>query len=122
MGMPCVTAAPKAAAVAAEEADPADFVDGRSARPKRAVDRVRARFGGGAAIRGLTLERQKSLRRADGSCPKWPADHKLRCEDCMSPSSKRGAAIRGAVRHFVGEERTERAEQIRSHRCSSTGG
>jgi DNA polymerase-4 len=38
----------------AEEADPADFVDGRAA--EHAVDRVRARFGDGALVRGLAFE------------------------------------------------------------------
>jgi DNA polymerase IV len=42
---------------AAERADPADLVDGRSALAEHAVDRVRARFGDNAVIRGLALER-----------------------------------------------------------------
>jgi DNA polymerase-4 len=44
------------ALTAAEEADPADFVDGRSAEAEHAVDRVRARFGDGALVRGLAFE------------------------------------------------------------------
>jgi DNA polymerase-4 len=45
------------AIVAAEEADPADLVDGRAAEAEHAVDRVRARFGDEAVIRGLAFER-----------------------------------------------------------------
>jgi DNA polymerase IV len=41
----------------AEHADPADFVDGRAADAEHAVDRVRARFGDDAVIRGLAYER-----------------------------------------------------------------
>ncbi len=44
------------ALAAAEEADPADLVDGRSALAEHAVDDVRARFGEGAVVRGLTFE------------------------------------------------------------------
>jgi DNA polymerase-4 len=40
----------------AEAADPADFVDGRAAEAEHAVDRVRARFGDGALVRGLAFE------------------------------------------------------------------
>jgi len=40
----------------AEEADPADLVDGRSALAEHAVDSVRARFGDDAVIRGLAFE------------------------------------------------------------------
>jgi DNA polymerase IV len=40
-----------------EHADPADFVDGRAAEAEHAVDRVRARFGDDALIRGLAFER-----------------------------------------------------------------
>jgi len=40
----------------AEVADPADFVDGRAAEAEHAVDRVRARFGDGALVRGLAFE------------------------------------------------------------------
>jgi DNA polymerase-4 len=43
----------------AEEADPADFVDARAAEAEHAVDRVRARFGDDAVIRGLAFERRK---------------------------------------------------------------
>jgi DNA polymerase-4 len=45
------------ALVAANEADPADLVDGRAAEAEHAVDRVRARFGDDAVIRGLAFER-----------------------------------------------------------------
>jgi DNA polymerase-4 len=40
----------------ADEADPADLVDGRSALAEHAVDSVRARFGEGAVVRGLAFE------------------------------------------------------------------
>ncbi len=43
----------------ADEADPADFVDARAAEAEHAVDRVRARFGDDAVIRGLAFERRK---------------------------------------------------------------
>ncbi len=39
----------------ADHADPADFVDGRAAEAEHAVDRVRARFGEDAVIRGLAF-------------------------------------------------------------------
>jgi DNA polymerase-4 len=45
------------AIVAAAEADPADLVEGRAADAEHAVDRVRARFGNDAVIRGLAFER-----------------------------------------------------------------
>ena len=41
---------------AADEADPADLVDGRSAHAEHAVDNVRARFGDDAVVRGLAFE------------------------------------------------------------------
>ncbi len=41
----------------ASEADPADLVDGRRAEAEHAVDRVRARFGDDALVRGLAFER-----------------------------------------------------------------
>ena len=41
----------------AEHADPADFVGGRAADAEHAVDRVRARFGDDAVVRGLAYER-----------------------------------------------------------------
>ena len=41
----------------ADHADPADFVDGRAAEAEHAVDRVRARFGDDAVVRGLAFER-----------------------------------------------------------------
>jgi DNA polymerase IV len=41
----------------ADHADPADFVDGRAAEAEHAVDRVRARFGEDAVVRGLAFER-----------------------------------------------------------------
>ena len=40
----------------ADAADPADFVDGRAAEAEYAVDRVRARFGDDAVIRGLAFD------------------------------------------------------------------
>jgi DNA polymerase IV len=45
------------ALIAAEGADPADLVDGRAAEAEHAVDRVRARFGDDAVVRGLAFER-----------------------------------------------------------------
>jgi DNA polymerase-4 len=42
---------------AADQADPADLVDGRAAQAEHAVDDVRARFGDDAVIRGLAFER-----------------------------------------------------------------
>jgi DNA polymerase-4 len=45
------------AIVAAGEADPADLVDGRTAKAEHAVDRVRARFGDRAVVRGLGFDR-----------------------------------------------------------------
>jgi DNA polymerase-4 len=44
------------AIVTADEADPADLVDGRSALAEHAVDSVRARFGDNAVVRGLTFD------------------------------------------------------------------
>ncbi len=41
----------------AEHADPADFVGGRAAEAEHAVDRVRARFGDDAVVRGLAFDR-----------------------------------------------------------------
>jgi DNA polymerase-4 len=43
------------ALTSADHADPADFVDGRAAEAEHAVDRVRARFGENALIRGLAF-------------------------------------------------------------------
>jgi len=40
----------------ADEADPADFVDSRAAEAEHALDRVRARFGDDALVRGLAFE------------------------------------------------------------------
>jgi DNA polymerase IV len=40
----------------AEQADPADFVDMRAAEAEHAVDRVRARFGDDAVLRGLAFD------------------------------------------------------------------
>jgi DNA polymerase IV len=40
----------------ADHADPADLVDGRAAEAEYAVDRVRARFGDDAVVRGLAFE------------------------------------------------------------------
>jgi DNA polymerase-4 len=45
------------ALAAGSAADPADFVDGRATEAEHAVDRVRARFGDDAVIRGLAFER-----------------------------------------------------------------
>ncbi len=45
------------ALINAEQADPADLVDGRTADAEHAVDRVRARFGDDAVVRGLAFER-----------------------------------------------------------------
>ena len=45
------------ALVDAAEADPADLVDGRSAKAEHAMDRLRARFGDDAVVRGLAFER-----------------------------------------------------------------
>ncbi len=47
------------ALAAANEADPADLVDGRAAEAEHAIDRVRARFGDDAVIRGLAFERRE---------------------------------------------------------------
>jgi DNA polymerase IV len=44
------------AIVAADQADPADFVDGRAAEAEHALDRVRARFGDDAVVKGLSFE------------------------------------------------------------------
>jgi DNA polymerase IV len=43
----------------ADRADPADLVDGRAADAEHAVDRVRARFGEDAVVRGLAFEGPK---------------------------------------------------------------
>jgi DNA polymerase-4 len=45
------------ALAAADQADPADLVDGRAAQAEHAVDNVRARFGDDAVVRGLAFER-----------------------------------------------------------------
>jgi len=41
----------------ADRADPADLVDGRAADAEHAVDKVRARFGDDAVVKGLVFER-----------------------------------------------------------------
>ena len=41
---------------AADQADPADLVDGRAAQAEHAIDSVRARFGDDAVVRGLSFE------------------------------------------------------------------
>jgi DNA polymerase IV len=46
------------ALVPADQADPADLVDGRSAEAEHAVDRLRARFGDDAVIRGLSFDQR----------------------------------------------------------------
>ena len=43
----------------ADQADPADLVDGRAAQAEHAVDSVRARFGEDAVIRGLAFEQRE---------------------------------------------------------------
>ena len=43
----------------AEQADPADFVDQRAAEAEHAVDRVRARFGDEAVLRGLAFDEER---------------------------------------------------------------
>jgi DNA polymerase IV len=45
------------ALTAADQADPADFIGARAAEAELAVDRVRARFGEDAVIRGLAFDR-----------------------------------------------------------------
>jgi DNA polymerase IV len=45
------------ALASADEADPADLIDSRSALAEHAVDSVRARFGDDAVVRGLGFER-----------------------------------------------------------------
>ena len=44
------------AIVTADEADPADLVDGRAALAEYAVDNLRARFGDAVLVRGLGFE------------------------------------------------------------------
>jgi DNA polymerase IV len=44
------------ALTSADQADPADLVDGRAAEAEHAVDRVRTRFGEDAVVRGLAFE------------------------------------------------------------------
>jgi DNA polymerase-4 len=43
----------------ADQADPADFVDMRAAEAEHAVDRVRARFGDDAVLRGLAFDEER---------------------------------------------------------------
>ena len=50
------------ALAAAADADPSDLVDGRAAEAEHAVDRVRARFGDDAVVRGLAFERGDETR------------------------------------------------------------
>ena len=45
------------AIVDANDADPADLVDGRAVQAEHAVDRVRAKFGDEAVVRGLAFDR-----------------------------------------------------------------
>jgi DNA polymerase IV len=47
------------ALVSADQADPADLLDGRSAEAEQAVDRLRARFGDDAVVRGLAFEQRE---------------------------------------------------------------
>ncbi|HEX4041675.1 MAG TPA: DNA polymerase IV [Xanthobacteraceae bacterium] len=49
------------ALAAADEADPADLVDGRAAQAEHAVDKVRARFGEAAVIRGLAFDGKEDI-------------------------------------------------------------
>jgi DNA polymerase-4 len=42
--------------VEADQSDPADLIDGRTAQAEHAVDTVRARFGDDAVVRGLAFE------------------------------------------------------------------
>jgi DNA polymerase IV len=44
------------ALASADQADPADLVDGRAAEAEHAVDRIRARFGEAALVRGLAFD------------------------------------------------------------------
>jgi DNA polymerase-4 len=46
------------AIVNADDADPGDLVDGRAAQAEHAIDKVRARFGDNAVVRGLAFEDQ----------------------------------------------------------------
>ena len=47
------------ALVPADRADPADLIDGRTAEAELAVDRLRARFGDDAVVRGLAFEQRE---------------------------------------------------------------
>ena len=47
------------ALVASDQADPADLIDGRSAEAEHAVDRLRARFGDDAVVRGLAFDQRE---------------------------------------------------------------
>ena len=47
------------AITSADDADPADFVDSRAVEAEHALDRLRARFGEDAVVRGLAFERPK---------------------------------------------------------------
>jgi DNA polymerase IV len=47
------------ALVSADQGDLADLVDGRSAKTEHAIDRLRARFGDDAVVRGLAFERHE---------------------------------------------------------------
>jgi DNA polymerase IV len=47
------------ALVPANRADPADLIDGRTAEAELAVDRLRARFGDDAVVRGLAFEQRE---------------------------------------------------------------
>jgi DNA polymerase-4 len=46
----------RGALTTADQSDPSDFVDDRAVEAEHAVDRVRARFGDGALVRGLAFE------------------------------------------------------------------
>jgi DNA polymerase-4 len=47
------------ALVPADRADPGDLIDGRTAEAELAVDRLRARFGDDAVVRGLAFEQRE---------------------------------------------------------------
>jgi DNA polymerase IV len=47
------------ALVSADQADPADLIDGRTAEAEHAVDQLRARFGDDAVVRGLAFEQRE---------------------------------------------------------------
>jgi DNA polymerase-4 len=60
----------------AEEADPADLVDGRTAQAEHAVDTVRARFGDTAVIRGLAFEASENSGPSDLPSERSPKERR----------------------------------------------